>query len=985
MKLVDIRKFGRSAAFAQIKEPGPGLLRSCVQTRQWTCSIHIPPSYGLMTLKLPDRANLDFMSNLVVDSHLVQVVQWDPPFLEAMIPDNGEQFRTDPVLEQRQTTALPEQVAQELDAHWRQYWDRDRPVEPPDAEWQPLLRLFEEVPQRPEMHFELQNLDHWTAGIKSLKSRTARGSCGWAADELKMLPEICVKNLIDAFLQLGNKGIPTIHMAARTIPLLKQPSAMEPANTRPITILALLYRLWGRVCSQIILKHWSVFFPPAITGFLPHRSATMPMYQLQHILEMARHSEELIWSGLTLDLKKCFNCLPLYPSCVILIRLGVPSGIVEFWYNTISELQRHWQIGHDLYNTGKVTTGAPEGDAFSVLLMLAYNYLWTTQCHKPTAILSAYADNWSYATQCLQDHQDILQFILRLTAAMKLQIDWSKTWIWTTTDQLKPALKALLQHLLPPDIELSCVSHAKDLGFILHYRCRQFRKPQMARHEAALARLKRLKKSAQDLDTKAVIAQAACVTKALYGTHCYVASESTLAQLRSALADVLVGDHRNVNPYLACTVLTKHVIDPELYVIKQALVFAREFLVQASEATRHEFLQVVASPHHRSVTVMGPAGALAIYLARVGWKLTRHGVLLVDAFFELHLIHSPLEDILEALHQAWMEHVAIQVSSRKGYKGMPIIDVFATHQMMAQLPDRTKNIAAVVLTGGYMLQQQKHKFDSDVPDICQYCEEDVDSHTRRLLQCPLTAPVRLQFPEVCQFLEDHDIIHQLCPAHFQDPNFGMYRQLRHTMPEPPIILPADDAPMYIFTDGSCSLPEWPQYRYATYSAVCFRSTHLALNEMALAKLPDIFDSCFHVLCASFVTGRHTIARAELMVVILLLEHQVRATYVTDSQYVITSKALILQNEDPTVLHRKPNSDLLLRWHFQYWQRHFDVPLVKVKSHDPIYPTLPDATLFERLGNAAADHAAKEAAKNMLKPFTADMRQMAADARKLALC
>lgn len=38
--------------------------------------------------------------------------------------------------------------------------------------------------------------EDWKVAIKAIKSSTARGSCGWAADELKNLPTCCIRDLM---------------------------------------------------------------------------------------------------------------------------------------------------------------------------------------------------------------------------------------------------------------------------------------------------------------------------------------------------------------------------------------------------------------------------------------------------------------------------------------------------------------------------------------------------------------------------------------------------------------------------------------------------------------------------------------------------------------------------------------------------------------------------------------------------------------------
>ena len=486
-------------------------------------------------------------------------------------------------------------------------------------------------------------------------------------------------------------------------------------------------------------------------------------------------------------------------------RLGLPEPLTAFWLHAIQNPDRHWHIRSQIFATGQVSTGVPEGDAVSVMIMLAYNFMWTRQIQDLECEANAYADNWAYATPEVATHAQVLTPMMQLIRAMRLEIDWSKTWIWVTREVLKQPLKRHLSQILPEEIELRCVPNAKDLGFILHYRRKQFRTPQKERHQKALKTLKKLNKTVHDLDTKALITQCA-FTKALYGARTHVTSEQTLRELRAAAADVLVGPHRNINGYLACSTLSPMIADPELYVIQQAVRYAREFLMSSDAQTSQSFLLFAATRTHKPRTVTGPSGALAVYLARLGWQLTSDGTILISAFFSLHICNSTWEDLTEAMQHSWMEHVSLQLSSRKGYKGLPTIDAQATQKIFQKMPENTKLTLAYAITGGYMLEAQKAKFDAAASEQCHYCTEAEDTPMHRVLYCPLTAPVRAHYPEACDYFDQHDPCLVTCPVVYIDPEWELHRQIWFAMPDPVLALPAFAMCSPIYTDGTCPYP-----------------------------------------------------------------------------------------------------------------------------------------------------------------------------------
>ena len=512
---------------------------------------------------------------------------------------------------------------------------------------------------------------------------------------------------------------------------------------------------------------------------------------------------------------------------------------------------------------------------------------------------------------------------------------------------------------------LECVPHAKDLGYILHYRRRQFRTPQKERHAKALKTLRKLPKSQHDLHTKALIAQTA-VVKTLYGAHCHVAGEQYTRELRTEIANGLVGLRKNVNPFLACSMLSRLVTDPEVYLIQQSLRFAREFLLYSDDDTRRIFLNFAATTKHRPQNVTGPSGALALYVARLGWQITQQGQLLVSAFFQLDLLYSPWEDIVQALEHSWMEHVAIQLTSRKGYRGLPVPDRQATLRLFKQLPDKILTIASYAVTGGYMLQHQKTKFDADATDFCHYCEGAIDTHQHRVLECPLTQHVRQQFPETCQFFQEHDPVLVTCPILFLEAEWELHRQIWYSLPDPEMHLPPFALDQQVFTDGTCQFPDQPQYRHAANAAVCRMPNCPPLDALLQLPVEQQLNQGFHVISVGLLPGKQTIARAELHIVVCLAEAGHPGPYVTDSQYVINTYRLLQQQPDWRTLHTKPNFDLLWRWHCTIWQKEHRPNLIKVKSHvKPTTHTLAEDQLLQ-IGNAVADEAAKQALRNLSK-------------------
>lgn len=239
-------------------------------------------------------------------------------------------------------------------------------------------------------------------------------------------------------------------------------------------------------------------------------------------------------------------------------------------------------------------------------MVMTYLEPIVTQCN-------LYADNWSYYTNHPTAHREAMKCLMTISASLSLQIDWTKTWGFATDKLHKVAIKRAKTELLPAEVPLSLVNKAKDPGYVVHYRNVQARGPPKERHQLAMKRFLKLRRSGVDIRTKAQIAHAACLVKALWGAYLYCCGQKYLDTLRSAIADAYLGAHHNIQSHIAVFALTDACPDPELYIIWEAIMHAREFLVQSTHSQAQLFFHIASHASRKPHQVMGPASALAWY------------------------------------------------------------------------------------------------------------------------------------------------------------------------------------------------------------------------------------------------------------------------------------------------------------------------------------------------------------------------------------
>ena len=192
-------------------------------------------------------------------------------------------------------------VHDQLFQYCNQFWKRSPHNNPQDDDWD----TYQVIPRVNMLEFLEDSLEHWKTVIRQSKATSSPGIDGFTFAELKMLPDVFVRKLACIVAQL--ESFPSWVMLARTIPLPKPKHTPEAKDSRPITILATIYRVLARVvCSRILVAALGNQLPSSITGLLPGPGARSAMYGFYVLLERAKARNQG-HIGITLDVRKCFN------------------------------------------------------------------------------------------------------------------------------------------------------------------------------------------------------------------------------------------------------------------------------------------------------------------------------------------------------------------------------------------------------------------------------------------------------------------------------------------------------------------------------------------------------------------------------------------------------------------------------------------------------------------------------------------------------
>lgn len=821
------------------------------------------------------------------------------------------------------------------------------------------------------------NLDEWKKALKSCKKHSAPGIDGITFAELALLPDSLLERLVRIVAAL--QEFPDWMMQARTIPLPKVSQYPRACDSRPITIMSTIYRLWAKVATTSILKHLAVNLPVAITGLLPKRGSYEAAYDMQVLLERYI-KQSVVANGVTLDLKKCLNLICRPRIKIILVEMGIPQELVNKWFASIQKLVRYWDIAGTVSSFVGSSTGCPEGDSWSVVAMISIANLWVSSVPSQTiaASTTAYADNWAWWTTHFPDHNFILEHTIRTCKILGLEIDWTKTWAWSTNAEGEEALIGLIHQATSQKNSKQRV--ATDLGCPVVYHGNNVLGNLKTRMQEAKQRLLRVQWASWPIEVKNHVVASSIYPQAFYGSELTVIGIAHLESLRTCIAQALLGSKTpSASSALILQFADPRILDPQIYVILMALKQALRYLGRCNEIQKEFFLQNLATPRKTTGYCQGPASALREYLLRIDLKVAANGNMWVSAFHCVNILKTGYKTLKPLVLQAWQENFLVLQTQRTKLFGLPPIDRVSTLQLLKKYKDSQRLMLLREIAGAFQTRCQQVKWDESTEVQCPWCNAGLDTRSHRLLECSAFAHIREGHEELVQELTDEDSPLVLLPVIFCEADAQYIHSLHQAMPE--IEIPRDvtlairerhnNQSFFIYTDGSCQAPESVSSRFAAYAIIVDLCTteEERIFEAQQFLVTGTLPKTLQTVGLARLTGQQGIHRAECMAIVKSFETFPEAIVYSDSS---VAGALFNLCQNAT-----KESELLMRNDFDLASRlfHSIAPLSqvrKIKAHRDIATISDPIERYHALGNLKANDEAIRARDELLPSVFRDL-------------
>lgn len=928
--LLDIAK-GGSKCFEEIRDPAPLHQSFVVQNLSLQVRYTAWPKKGKRQIYVygADQLDVNFPVRFQGQECNIVKIEGGNVTLNKPLRLKNLQLR----LEQQQITADPKEMHERTFKAWNEHWQRDC-KDPNDDDWDDVIPYLQHVNPVPEMPFEDFSMQLWDKHVKAVKTKTARGGCGFSAKEMLNFPPAILEWLFEIYRFCERRSSwPKNWVLARVSMLAKTAHPTTPFDARPITVFSILYRQWARVRSKQILRHMATYMPREVSMATCRVPADVAAAYIATNVENAINDNKLL-AGLGIDLKRCFNTLPRWPLILAMKRMGIPDQYVQGWVNMLECMQRTLWMGSCQSNPQHSTTGAPEGCGFSVVAMAVMSW-WqakTMQVKAKAVDTFTYADNWNYVAEQTRAIIKAVDILKQFVSCMRMEISPSKSWLWATTAKGRKELKNIqVNHETIP-----VVTSFSDLGCDVQYAKTQKKPKQRKRWERTTRLCKRIQLSKMPRGYKEHIVMASGLSGAIFGAPIAYIPKTKWRTLRSNMAQSLRLATAGASSWLA---MGCSLNDPQLKSLGYTLQFWKRFL-RMFPNMKQTFNVNMQRP---GVSQVGPTACLKKTLRDANWlvitsSVIRHSV----TGYQIDWQTASRKYLWFVLERQWSCKVNNEVEHRKDWKS-GCVDFRLYAQLTKHRSFRDKWILRTMSAGKHYTNDIICKY-SDVTATCPFCDQR-DGKEHRLWSCKTFATIR------------HKHKQTLRKVYHQRDNLSMYalppmqESIIAWLPTKGEVIDATQIPKvcdvdrFLFLDGTAFGQEFKDLTVSAWAV-----TEASLNQHD-----------FQLCAKGFVPGLdHSSYRGEVLAIIKGLETIYCGTMYTDCEAALNIfdqlQSCRNQNlEFPVIDHE----DL---WHC-VWVHLCQRPagcikILKVKSHQKVGLLDDPHEVWKAAGNNFTDLEAK---------------------------
>eukprot|EP00438_Fugacium_kawagutii_P019764 Skav203654 [mRNA] locus=scaffold2755:35547:39857:+ [translate_table: standard] len=845
----------------------------------------------------------------------------------------------DLVVKQKKYVADPDDMHCALFHAWNQFFQRDNANAAYEVD-DSLRRSIQAIPRGQKLEMECITGAQLQNAFATTKIKSARGCDGFSSRDLIKLPLVLCEFLACVLTIVESNGTwPNIWVCAKTICLPKGQDVSSPLDIRPVTVMAKLYRAWGKIRGAQVALHLAASVPPEIGG--PCKQVASDLIALRNSFktESALICNKKI-CGIILDIIKCYNTVPRGPLLMLLEWLGIHPLILNAFKGMMIQMYRVFEIMQSCSSGQSTTTGIIEGCSVAVPSMLAIGILMyhTAMSAEPSCLCTFFADNWAFDAECPNVLKNAFGAVQSVSQLWKLRISPGKSWAWSTHSDFRK----MIANIEVDGTRIPVVLHEKDLGIQQSYCRKKFLQSMRKRIEKTRSRLKIIKTAKIPRGCRKRVVVAAALSNMNYTNGFVSIGKAEYNALRSSCASAMSRSGAGSNPYLACNAVDMDV-DPELRSTLHSFQLWRRFFKTFPSETQvfsHccQKLSNVSSLHKKP----GPMANFVHVLQKHGFTADFHALTVQLEGLCLPWTQVSVKTLKRIVHQTWIRLISHERISRNDYDILDF-DTYANRKAFLKLDYHDRSLVEQFFTGRHFTNDMLAKFLPAVEPRCPLCGEN-DSREHRLFHCRALDKFRVRFRRIkflqTQWKRGHWFF-GLCPC-VEDAHHAIAQWCERARL---ILRPLDsDTRAHIFVDGTAFFGDVQSLTISAASWIQSPFQEKAMIDMQREPVPGADQSSF---------------AAEIFAILMVLNIFKVATIYTDCAAVFDFVTLLLDHVDGVFPKcALPFFGIPVAEHIAR-RRAGDIAIVKLKSHRTQESAISEYDSWCIWGNEQADIHAKE--------------------------
>jgi ribonuclease HI len=410
-----------------------------------------------------------------------------------------------------------------------------------------------------------------------------------------------------------------------------------------------------------------------------------------------------------------------------------------------------------------------------------------------------YADNWQVIARQVGPIVTVLPKIHEFLELCALPVSPEKCWLWSAGKIGRKRLKQVAFG----DSHIPVRLQAVDLGADMPYCKRRAAAKRNLRIKAGHRRLQRAKGLPGSKWQKSRLIMSGIWPQCLHGSETCVVPKSVLKRLRTQAGRVASIAKQGVSPWLACSVGSPQLVDPEFCLLVQRLRLFRLMWRDFPDARPRMQKGLCAL---RSAT-RGVSFLLSRQLRSFEWIV--QGLVASDDHGRcFHLVNTPLKAVKRVLESSWLQNVGSNLTHRKDCGEIQVIDAELS-KVWQRFPLGDRSLLLSQLTGVTFTRDcLAHAEGVQVSNACPLYGEP-DSRLHRAKYCVAGGELRASLLKELdgQSLPDHTWAYGIW-----DETVGLrdWQAQLCGLELPQVFTSSCEARQFVFTDGSCLFPTKPK-------------------------------------------------------------------------------------------------------------------------------------------------------------------------------